>query len=87
MTLKIPSRQERCSDDASAKCRKARDHMEIELLLPDFLLQFPDPAPGLCQCLFLRCRHVDRALQMGRPVLLSICPAGRAEVTSDCHEA
>ncbi|ESY64955.1 hypothetical protein X743_30310 [Mesorhizobium sp. LNHC252B00] len=25
--------------------------IEIELLLPDFLLQFPDPAPGLGQCL------------------------------------
>lgn len=42
--------------------------IEIELLLPDFLLQFPDPAPGLGQRLFLRCRRVDCALQLRGPV-------------------
>ncbi|MER9801261.1 hypothetical protein NKJ36_29920 [Mesorhizobium sp. M0142] len=54
--------------------------IEIELLLPDFLLQFPDPAPGLCQCLFLRCWHIDRAVQLCGPVN-SCCPGRTAAPT------
>jgi hypothetical protein len=53
--------------------------IEIELLLPDFLLQFPDPALGFGQCLFLRGRNVNCAPQMSL--------AERADVTSDYHEA
>ncbi|WP_287306484.1 hypothetical protein [Mesorhizobium sp.] len=60
--------------------------IEIELLLPDFLLQFPDPAPGLGQRLFLRCRRVDCSLQLPGPV--NTCyRSGRPAVTSDYHEA
>ncbi|MDX0321602.1 hypothetical protein GOC38_28945 [Sinorhizobium meliloti] len=36
--------------------------IEIEPLLSDLLLQFPDPAPGLGQCIFLRCWHIDCTL-------------------------
>ncbi|ANN60835.1 hypothetical protein A9K72_34750 [Mesorhizobium loti] len=42
--------------------------IEIQLLLPDFLLQFPDPTPGLGQRLFLRCQRGDCALQLRGPV-------------------
>ncbi|WP_292430974.1 hypothetical protein [Mesorhizobium sp.] len=50
--------------------------IEIELLLPDFLLQFPDPTPGLGQCLFLSRRHINYALQLRDPVS-SCCRSGR----------
>ncbi|WP_292572350.1 helix-turn-helix domain-containing protein [Mesorhizobium sp.] len=55
-----------------SKCRKAsRKKIEIKLLLPDFLLHLPDAAPGLGQCLFLRRRHIDSALQLQVPDLVA----------------
>lgn len=50
--------------------------IDIELLLPDLLLQFPDPATGLGQCLFLRCSLIDGALQLQIPVN-SCCRSSR----------
>lgn len=55
--------------------------IEIELRLPDLMLQFPDPAPGLGQCLFLRCRHIDCTLLLCRPVN-SYCPRRPAAPSS-----
>lgn len=51
--------------------------IEIELLLPDFLLQFPDPAPGLGQRLFPSCRRVDRAPHLRGPINSFFDLAGR----------
>ncbi|MDX0408297.1 hypothetical protein GOL82_30370 [Sinorhizobium medicae] len=54
--------------------------IEIEPLLPDLLLQFPDPAPGSGQCIILRCWHIDCTLLLRRPVN-SYCPRRPAAPT------
>ncbi|MDX0371902.1 hypothetical protein GOC23_30770 [Sinorhizobium meliloti] len=55
--------------------------IEIEPLLPDLLLlEFPDPAPGLGQCIFLRCWHIDCTLLLCRPAN-SYCPRWPAAPT------
>jgi hypothetical protein len=47
-SMKMPFSQERCSDaDLPRSAARLREKIEIELLLPDLLLQFPDPARGL----------------------------------------
>ncbi|MES0114001.1 hypothetical protein [Mesorhizobium sp. M0013] len=52
MTLKIPFRRSAAPTPIFLEVPQGfAKKIEIELLLPDLLLQFPDPAPGLAQCL------------------------------------